>query len=113
MGDGSVDAEVPDGGGDEVFTWPEQGSEVKELVAPMSEVAARGAVADTMAVDVKDEAVVGADADDIGGGNGGQFEGVTKMENDGVAQRGGGVGDPGGVPLARGRIVERNGLGVT
>ena len=43
----------------------EERGEVKALVAPVGQVAAGGAVAGALAVDIEDEAVVGADADDI------------------------------------------------
>jgi hypothetical protein len=57
-----------------------------------------------MAVDVEDEAVVGADADGVGGGDGGQGEGAAEVEHERLAERGGGMGDPGGIPLAVGRV---------
>ena len=68
--DGRVDAEVPYRCGDEVLAGLEQRREVEALVAPVGQVAAGRAVANAMAVDVEDEAVVGADADRVSGGNG-------------------------------------------
>ena len=100
LGDGSVDAEVPDRRGDEVVAWLEVGGKVEAFVAPVGEVAARGAVTDALAVDIEDEAVVGADADDVGGGDGRQIEGTAEMEDERFAQRRRRVGDPGSLPVA-------------
>ena len=86
--------------------WPglEQRREIEALVAPVGQVAARRAVAHPMAVDVENEAIVGADADRIAGRNGGQRERAAEVEHQRLAQRGGGMRDPGGLPLAVGRV---------
>ena len=65
-----------------------------------------------MAVDKEDEAVVGADADDVAGGDRGQIEGPAEVENQGLAQGRGGMGDPGGLPIAMGWIWLDSGFGV-
>jgi hypothetical protein len=66
----------------------------------VSQVAPCRAVAYALAIHVKNEAVVCADADGVGRGDGGKIQSAAKMENDGLAKGSGGVCDPGGVPLA-------------
>ena len=102
--DGRVDAEVPDRCGNEVLARLEQRGQVKPLIAPMAEVAAGRAVAHPMAVHKKDEAVVGADADGVAGGNRRQRKGPAEVQHDGLAQRRGWMGDPRGLPVAVGRV---------
>ena len=82
----------------------EVGSQVKALVTPVGEVAASRTVADSLSIHVQNEAVVGADADDVGGRNGWQIERAAEMENEGLAQGRGWVGDPGGLPFMMGWI---------
>ncbi len=81
LGDGCVDAEVPDSRGDEVVAFLEVGGKIKALVAPVGEVAASGAVTDAMTVGVEDKAVVGAYADDVSGGDRRQIDGTAEMED--------------------------------
>src|SRR5690348_2622339 len=85
LGDGSEDAPVPDGGGDEVGAGLEVGGEVEALVRPVGEVAARGTVADALAVDPEEEAIVGADADDVGAWDGREVEGPAEVKHERVA----------------------------
>ncbi len=65
-----------------------------------------------MAVHVQNESVVGADADRVGGRNGCQREHAAEVEHHRLAQRGGGVRDPGGLPLAVGWVRLKIALGV-
>ena len=102
--DGRVDAEVPYRCSDQVLAGLEQRRQVEALVAPMGQVAAGRAVAHPMAVHKQNEAVVGADADRIAGGNGSQRERAAEVEHQRLAQRGRGMGDPGGLPFAVGRV---------
>jgi len=81
----------------------EEGREVKTLVAPVEQIA-RAGPSRRVPHDIEDEAIVCADADGVGGGHGCETERAPEVEDDGLAQRGGGVGDPGGVPGAGGRI---------
>ena len=112
LSDGRVDAEIPDCRGDEVFTRLEQRGEIKALIAPVGQVAAGWAVACTMAVYIQNEAVVGANANRIGGRNRCQRERAAEVEHHRLAQRGGGMRDPGGLPLAVGWVGLEIGLGV-
>jgi hypothetical protein len=52
-----------------------------------------------VAINEKDEAVVGADADAIAGGDRRQSQCAAEVENDGLAQGRGGMGDPGSGPV--------------
>ncbi len=109
---GRVDAEVPDRRSDQVFTWLEQRGEIEALIAPVGQVAAGRAVACAMAVHVQNESVVGADANRIGGRDGCQRERAAEVEHHRLPQRGSGMRDPGGLPLAVGRVRLEIVLGV-
>ena len=78
----------------------------------MGQVAARRAVSDAVAVDEEDEAVVGADAHQITGGNGSQRELAAEVEHQRLPQRGRGVRDPRCLPIAVGRVRLGRCLGV-
>src|ERR1700739_92907 len=105
-----INAEVPDGRGDQIGAGLEKGRQVEALVAPVGKVAASGTVADAAAVHVKDEAIIGADADDGGGRNGLQVECAPKMEYERFAQGRRRVRYPGGLPLVVRRIGGKGGL---
>jgi hypothetical protein len=66
----------------------------------MGQVAARGAVADALAIHVQNETVIGAHPNGISGWDRIEREEAAEMEHLGFAQRRGGVSDPGGVPFA-------------
>ena len=104
------EAPVPNRRGDEVLTRLEHGRKVKLLIAPVAKIAARGAVAGTMAVDEQNKAVIGADAYGIMGRNGCQRQRVPEVQHEGLAQRRRGMGDPGGVPVALRWVRRRAGL---
>src|ERR1019366_4579312 len=110
LGDGGVDAKVPHCGSDEVGPGVKEGSQVEAFIAPVSEVAARRSVAYALSVDKQNKAVIGADADRIGGGDGREIKGTAEMEDDGLAQGCGWLGDPGSFPLAVGRVGLNRGL---
>ena len=58
----------------------------------MVQIAASGSVADALAVDEENKAVVGANADGVSGWNGGKVESAAEVEDDGVAEGSRGVG---------------------
>ena len=90
----------------------EERGKVEAFVTPVGQIAAGGAVAGARPVDVEDEAIVGADADYIRGWSRGEGESTAEMEDYGITERGSGVGDPAGFPVAMRRIGwERRGLG--
>ena len=70
----------------------------------MREVSAGGAISYAVAVHKQNEAVVGADADGVAGGDRGQFERAAEMQDYGFAKGRGRVSNPGGFPLPVGRI---------
>ncbi len=110
LGDGGVDAPVPDSCRDKVAAGLQVWSDVKALVAPMDQVAAGGTIADALTIHVEDEAVVRTDADDIGCGDGVEFQLAPEVKDQRLAQRRGRVSDPASVPLAGGWIDCRRGL---
>ncbi len=69
LGDGCVDAEVPNGSSDEIVALLEVGGEIEPFVAPVGKIAASGSVTDSLSIHIQDEAIVGAYADDVGGGD--------------------------------------------
>ena len=101
---GSIDAKVPNRCRDEVLAGMEERREVEALVAPVSQIAAGRAVSHAMTVDEEDEAIVGADADGVGCGHGGERYCAAEMKDDGLAKWSGGVRDPPRVPIARFRV---------
>ena len=108
---GSIDAKVPNRCRDEVLAGMEERREVEALVAPVSQIAAGRAVSYAMTVDEEDEAIVGADANYVAGGNAWEIQDMTEVKHDGFAQWGDGVRDPRSVPRATGRIRRSGGLG--
>ena len=78
----------------------------------MGQVAAGRAVAHPMTVDVENEAVVGADTHRIAGEHGNQVKRAAEVEHQRLPQRGCGMCDPRGLPLAMGRVGLRLSLGV-
>jgi len=70
----------------------------------MAQIAAGRAVAHAMPVDVKNEAIVGADSNDIGRRRGIEVQGLHEVKNDGFAERSRGMRDPRGSPVAMGGV---------
>ncbi len=112
LGNRGVDAEIPYGCSNKVMSRMKKWSQVEALITPMGQVATRGSVADTDAVHEENEAVVGADADWIRRGDRGEVEAVAKVQDDGLAQGRGRMGDPGGFPVAMGGVRQGGGLAV-
>ncbi len=104
LGDWSVDAEVPDSCGDGVVAGLQIRCEVKEFVPPMGQIATGRTVADALSIDIKNEAVIGADPHLVGGRDRCEVEGAPEVEDNRLAQGSGGVGNPGGMPLALRRV---------
>ena len=94
------DTPIPDGRGNEIFSCAKQRGEVEALIAPMAQVAPGRAVANALAVDVQHKAIVGADAYRVADWDRIQGQRAAEVEHDGLPQRGGWMGDPGGLPGA-------------
>ncbi len=77
------------------------------LVTPVSEVSTGRSIADALIVHKQDEAVIGADANLVAFGHGRQVQRATEVQNNGLAERGGWMRDPGGLPFT----IDRIGLG--
>ena len=101
---GEIDAKIPDGCCDQVFAGFEQRREIKAFIAPVGQIAARWTIANPLAVDEKNEAIVCADTDDVLPGNLGQCHCAAKMEHQLLMQRGRRMGDPLRLPIPVGRI---------
>ena len=67
---------------------------------------------DALAVDVEDEAIVGADANRVGCGNGREAEAATEVKHQGLTQRRCGMGDPCSLPFPVWRVGLEAGLGL-
>lgn len=91
-------AEVPDGSGEDIAALMQEGSDIQGFEAPVGKVALGGAPSCGLAVDVKEEGVVGADADDEVIGLGGEIDGSLKVEDGGRVGREFRSGDPLSVP---------------
>ena len=111
LGDGSVNAEVPDRRGDKVVARLKVRGQVKAFVAPVVQVASRGSVSNAVAIDEEDEAVVGADPNHVGGRYGWQIQRAAEMEHEWFAQGRSRVSDPGSLPFMMRWIDRRRGLG--
>ena len=99
-----IDAEVPHRCRDQVLAGLEQRSQVEALIAPVGQIAAGRAVAHPMAVDVKNEAVVGADAHRITGRHGSQLKRAAEVQRQRLSQRGRRMRGPRGLPFAVGLV---------
>jgi hypothetical protein len=89
----------------------EERREVEQFILPVREVAAGWAVADSMAINEKDEAIVCTDADAIAGRGRTQTQIAAEVENNGFAQRRCWMGDPSSGPFPLGRVGLERGLG--
>jgi len=97
---GGLRPEVPHGGGEEVRTRPQEGSEIEGLETPEQDVAAGRADTHPTAVHVQDEALVGAHVDHEAGRNDRQIDRLPEAEDAGVALGRARARDPGAGPLA-------------
>jgi hypothetical protein len=89
----------------------EERREVEQFIAPVCEVTAGWAVTDSMAINEKDEAIVGTDADAIAHRGRTQIQIAAEMENSGFAQWRRWMGDPRSGPFPLGRVGLEGGLG--
>ena len=109
-------AEVPDGGGDDIDARPQERCEIVGLEAPVLGVAAPGACAHARAVDVQEIALVARDVHEQPVRDGVEREDATEVVDAGVALRRAGRGNPRRRPLpgeqyrihCRGRLSRRH-----
>ena len=66
-----INAKIPYGCGNKIMSYMKKWSQIETLIAPAREVASGRTIASSAAVHIENEAVVGADADGIAGGDGG------------------------------------------
>ena len=117
LGLGAEIAKVPHHGRDDVFPWPEVGSQVPGFVAPVAEVAPGGASAHRLAVDKKPIAVISCDVDLAGGRCGFKVKGFSKVDDGVGLALNAGMRNPAGIPgsgkggLGKQRSAEEQGEG--